>query len=153
MQLSTRASALLQELARDHGLKSLDFDRDGLIPMKIRETQTSIAYSPANDSFYLMAIVDVDAGGRLADPWAALKANGPLAARRTRLAIDPNTKAVVLVRDIFLAGLAYWQFAKAIEEFLADFDRVAAGYVRAAATDAGAGLSADVPSDYLTFRA
>ncbi|KPL55253.1 hypothetical protein ABB55_25960 [Prosthecomicrobium hirschii] len=151
MHLSSRATALLQELARDHGLRSLDFDRNGLIPMKVRETQTSIAYSPANDSFYLMAVIDPDAGGRLADPAAVLKTNGDLAARRTRIAIEPDTKAVMLVRDIFLAGLAYWEFSKAVEAFVADVETVTAGYRRADARGNRAAAD-DIPSDYVTLR-
>jgi hypothetical protein len=34
-KLSARAEALLQDMARDHGLRGLEFDKDGLIPIQI----------------------------------------------------------------------------------------------------------------------
>jgi hypothetical protein len=33
-KLSARAEALLHDMARDHGLRSLEFDKDGLIPIQ-----------------------------------------------------------------------------------------------------------------------
>src|SRR5262249_19592766 len=118
--LSARASALLQELARDHGLRDIQFDSDALIPMKIGDLQIAVAYSPANDSLFLIGMLNTNAEFRLADPWQALVQSGALAVRRTRIAVEPSTKATVLVCEIPLENLAYWQFSARLDEFLAD---------------------------------
>lgn len=118
--LSDRAAALLRELARDHGVGALDFDRDGLIPMTIRDTQIAVAYSPANDAFFLIAMVQASPDATARDLWKAFERSGLMAARRTRLAIEPDGRGLVLVREILVDGLAYWQLLEALDEFLAD---------------------------------
>ena len=118
--LSARAASLLSELAKDHGVGPLDFDADGLIPMTIHDKQVAVAFSPANDSFFFVSLVQTPDEARSVDPWLAFEMSGLLAKRRTRLAIEPGSKALMLVREIPLAGLAYWQFIDAIDEFLGD---------------------------------
>jgi hypothetical protein len=119
-KLSARAEALLQDMARDHGLRSLEFDKDGLIPIQVGGTQIAVAYSGANDSFFMMSVIDDRADGRVADPWLKFELCAGLAARRTRIAIEPKSGSLVLVGELFLAGIDYWQLAKAVESFVKD---------------------------------
>jgi hypothetical protein len=119
-KLSGRAEALLQDMARDHGLRGLEFDKDGLIPIQIGGIQTAIAYSGANDRFFMMSVIDDRAGGQVANPWRPFELTAGLAARRTRLAIEPKSGSLVLVSELFLAGIDYWQLARAIESFVKD---------------------------------
>ena len=55
-KLSARGEALLQDMARDHGLRGLEFDKDGLIPIQVGGIQIAIAYSGANDSFFMITV-------------------------------------------------------------------------------------------------
>jgi hypothetical protein len=118
--LSARGTALLQEFAKDHGVSKLDFDRDGLIPMTIGDAQLALAYSPANDSFFFIAAIRTPEEGELADPWQAFALSGNMAARRTRIAIEPKSKLEVLVREVLLEGLTYTKFLTSIDEFICD---------------------------------
>jgi Tir chaperone protein (CesT) family len=120
VSLSARAEALLQDMARDHGLRGLEFDKDGLIPIRIGGIQIAIAYSGANDSFFMMSVIDDRADGKVADPWRLFELCAGLAARRTRIAIEPKSGSLVLVGELFLAGIDYWQLAQAIESFVKD---------------------------------
>jgi len=119
-KLSARAEALLQDMARDHGLRGLEFDKDGLIPIQVGGIQIAIAYSGANDSFFMMCVIDDRIDGRAADPWRQFELTADLAARRSRLAIEPKSGSLVLVGELFLAGIDYWRLAKAIESFVKD---------------------------------
>jgi len=119
-KLSARGEALLQDMARDHGLRGLEFDKDGLIPIQVGGIQIAIAYSGANDSFFMMSVIDDRIDGKAADPWRLFELTASLAARRSRLAIEPKSGSLVLVSELFLAGIDYWQLAKAIESFVKD---------------------------------
>ena len=119
-RLSARAAALLQDMARDHGLRGLEFDKDGLIPIQVGGIQIAIAYSGANDSFFMMSVIDDRIDGKAADPWRLFELTASLAARRSRLAIEPKSGSLVLVSELFLAGIDYWQLARAIESFVKD---------------------------------
>src|SRR5262245_10814205 len=116
-RLSARAEALLQDMARDHGLRSLEFDKEGLIPIQIGGVQMAIAYSGANDSFFMMTVIDERADGKLVDPWLAFERCAGIASRRTRLAIEPKSGSLVLVSELFVAGIDYWQLAQSAREF------------------------------------
>jgi Tir chaperone protein (CesT) family len=135
-KLSARAEALLQDMARDHGLRGLEFDKDGLIPIQIGGVQTAIAYSGANDSFFMMSVIDDRADGKVSEPWRLFELCAGLAARRTRLAVEPKSGSLVLVGELFLAGIDYWQLARAIETFVKDCREV-----MLAPTGAGHGAS------------
>ena len=90
-KLGARAEALLQDMARDHGLRGLEFDKDGLIPIQIGGVQTAIAGGRAIDSFFMMSVIDGSRrweGGRTL---ASLELCAGLAARRTRLAVEPKS--------------------------------------------------------------
>ena len=118
--LSARATALLQEFAKDHGVNKLDFDRDGLIPMTVGDVQLALAFSPANDSFFFIAAIRTPEEAGMTDPWQAFVHSGSMAARRTRIAIEPKSKLQVLVREVLLEGLTYTRFLASIDEFLSD---------------------------------
>lgn len=139
-RLSARAAALLQDMARDHGLRGLEFDKDGLIPIQIGGVQLAIAYSGANDSFFMMSVIDDRADGKLADPWHLFELCAGLANRRTRLAIEPKSGSLVLVSELFAAGIDYWQLAQALESFARDCREVMT------APSGGAGHGASLPS-------
>jgi hypothetical protein len=139
-RLSARAEALLQDMARDHGLRGLEFDKDGLIPIRIGGVQTAIAYSGANDSFFMMSVIDDWADGKVADPWHAFELCARLAPRRTRIAIEPKSGSKVVISEIFLAGIDYWQLAQAIESFVKDCREVTM------APAGGAGHGASLPT-------
>lgn len=147
--LSARAQSLLLELAKDHGIDKLAFDADGLIPMTIRDTLVAVAFSPANDSFFFITAVQAPDDARPVDPWRAFEASGELAARRTRLAIEPRSKAFMLVREVPLAGMAYWQLIDCLDEFLDDLASVTGG---AGAPGTPTPLPPDLTSDMLMIR-
>jgi hypothetical protein len=126
-RLSARAAALLQDMARDHGRRGLEFDKDGLIPLQIGGVQMAIAYSGANDSFFMMSVIDDRPDGKLADPWPLFELCAGLASRRTRLAIEPKSGSLVLVSELFAAGIDYWQLAQALESFARDCREVMTG--------------------------
>jgi hypothetical protein len=119
-RLSARGAALLQDMARDHGLRGLEFDKEGLIPIQISGIQMAIAYSGANDSFFMMSVVDELPAGRFRDPWRLFEGCAGMASRRTRLAVEPKSGSLVLVGELFLAGIDYWQLAQALENFARD---------------------------------
>jgi hypothetical protein len=52
--------------------------------------------------------------------WRLFELCAGLAARRTRLAVEPKSGSLVLVGELFLAGIDYWQLAQAIESFVKD---------------------------------
>jgi len=119
-RLSARAEALLQDMARDHGLRGLAFDKDGLIPLQIAVVQMAVAYSGANDSLFMMSVIDERADGKVVDPWCLFERSAELASRRTRLAFEPKSGSLVLIGELFLAGIDYWQLAQALESFARD---------------------------------
>ncbi len=118
-ELSPGAARLLDEHARDHGVRKLAFDQNGLIPMTVRDTQIALAYSRANDSLFLTAVVQ-EAPASF-DPWWAMELSGVMAPRRARLAVEPNSKALVLVAEIQVEGLEYWRLLEGLEAFVADY--------------------------------
>jgi hypothetical protein len=125
-EISIPAAVMLAELARDHGVDSLAFNADGVIPMTIGELQIALAFSPANDCFYLFALVTEAPDWDQLNPLALFETSGEMAARRTRLAVEPEGKGLALVREISLNGLVYWQLVQALDEFLADHATAAA---------------------------
>ena len=143
MKLSRQAESLLDAMARDHGLKKLALDQDGLIPINLGpDLDIAIAFSEANNSFYLMGILDVQGAAAL-DPWWAFTHNQTLSDRRTRVAIEPTSGSLVLVRDLFLNGLEYWQFSETLDQFVGDLE-AAIGLLR---TEAATEEAAPDPSD------
>lgn len=148
MTLSRNAETMLDALARDQGLRRpLRPGPDGVIPLEVgAELKIGITFSPANDSFYLMGALGPAGDDRLEALWALLVDTADLAERRTRVGLEPGSGQAVLVRDIFLAGLRYDDFAAALEIFAADLeqalvalgqDGAAGAPVRAAELDAG----------------
>jgi hypothetical protein len=87
----------------------------------------------------MMSVIDDRADGRVADPWLKFELCAGLAARRTRIAIEPKSGSLVLVGELFLAGIDYWQLAKAIESFVKDCREVTM------APAGGAGHGASLP--------
>ena len=135
-RLSARAEALLQDMARDHGLRGLAFDKDGLIPLQIAGVQIAVAYSGANDSLFMMSVIDERADGKVVDPWCLFERSGGMAHRRTRLAFEPKSGSLVLIGELFLADIDYWQLAQALENFARDCrDTLTAPVVGVAAGD------------------
>ena len=128
-QLSPQAESLLRDMARDHGLRELSFNNDGLIPVKMGGVQMALAYSGANDSIFMMGMIDEKADGKLADPWRAFETCSALSSRRTRLAFEPKTGAKVMICELFLAGIDYRQLANALDTFAKDCRDVEAGRV------------------------
>jgi hypothetical protein len=84
----------------------------------------------------MMSVIDDRADGKVADPWRQFELCADLAARRSRLAIEPKSGSLVLVGELFLSGIDYWQLARAIESFVKDCCAV-----MMAPTDAGRGAS------------
>lgn len=123
MDLSVRMRALLAELAQQQGLPELSFDEDGLIPIRLdRRLEIAIGYSPRNDAVFLVGVVDPVPDPDRTDAWAILERNGPLAERRTRLAVDPKSRALILVRDAYLVDLEYYAFSAMLDEFVRDLE-------------------------------
>jgi len=121
MPLSSGARSLLADMASDHGLGALDFDAEGLIPIDIDGNAMAIVYSEPRDSFFLMGLIALDAKQAMGGPWQALMAAGRLRGPRTRLAVEPDSGALVVVSEVFVLGTTYPELASALELFVADF--------------------------------
>ena len=159
MQPSARAQGILDQFARDQGLKTLRLGPDGTIPIGLgADLAMAIGYDAANDAFDLFAVLDPNGDGGLADPWWAFRENAELAGRRTRLALEPSTGALVVIAEVLLGGLDFPAFNARLDRFVRDvrdlkgrYPGVGAAGARGAA-DAGAS-GADAGSDFVTFRA
>lgn len=153
MQLSTRAEGLIAELARQQGLSELGFNEDGLIPIRLGgQMEIAIGYSPSNDALFLIGIVDPAPDMGKLDAWKLFSCNTELAERRTRLAIEPTSRALILVRDGYVNDLEYYQFSGMMDQFIIDLEDVthlggAGGSGTVASTTPNSGIA-----DYMIFR-
>jgi len=154
MQLSARSEGLIAELARQQGLSELKFNENGHIPIRLDgQMEIAIGYNPANDALFLIGIVDPAPDMAALDAWDLFSRNTELTERRTRLAIDPTSQALILVRDSYVDGLEYYEFSRMMDQFVFDLDDLTKH-----ATDASAHTSASPPmpaadaTDYMIFR-
>lgn len=154
MQLSARAEGLIAELARQQGLSELKFNENGQIPIRLDgQMEIAIGYNPANDALFLIGIVDPAPNMATLDAWDLFSRNTELTERRTRLAIEPTSQALILVRDSYVDGLEFYQFSRMMDQFVFDLDGITKHF-------AGAGASRSTPSpmpaadsiDYMIFR-
>lgn len=84
----------------------------------------------------MMSVIDERADGKVVDPWCLFERSGGMAHRRTRLAFEPKSGSLVLIGELFLAGIDYWQLAQALENFARDCrDTLTAPVVGVAAGD------------------
>ncbi len=159
MTTSRAAQALLDQFAKDQGIRSLTLDdATGMIPIRLgADVQIAIGYSPANDSFNFFSVIDPKGEANLPDPWWAFERGRDLAERRTRIALEPWTGSLALIAEVFVVGLEYWRFREVLDRFVADVEAVAADYAAlrsaAAAQPTGAGSLDDAIADSLVvFR-
>ena len=148
MALSPQAESLLAEMARDHGLGALAPDADGLIPITLDgEFAIALAFDAENNSCFMMHVLvpDIETPFRMA--WEAFDTAPELAERRTRIALDP-TGALVILRDIFLEGLAYWQFSEALEAFVADAEQARQQFAADRGSSGDGGTGGYEPEDF-----
>ncbi|MGQ3214496.1 MAG: type III secretion system chaperone [Shinella sp.] len=151
MQLSTRAEGLVAELARQQGLSELGFNENGHIPIRLDgQMEIAIGYSPANDALFLIGIVDPAPDMDTLAAWDLFSRNTELAERRTRLAIEPTSRALILVRDSYVNDLEYYQFSRMMDQFVIDLEGVMSDAGRSRMT-ASAAPSPDI-ADYMIFR-
>jgi len=121
MQLSRNAESLIADLARQQGLSELQFNAEGLIPILFDgEMQVAVGYSPNNDALVLMGVVELTPDMERLDCWDIFQRNVELAEKRTRLALDPTTHALVMCCDIYVPGLDFRRFKSAMDEFVVD---------------------------------
>ncbi len=144
MQLSNGAQTILDQFAADQGLRQLAFDEDGLIPIQLGEDLfIAVGYNPANDIFFFLSVIDPDGDTALPDPWWAFARNQELAARRTRLAVEPSSKALMMITDTLVSGLQFPDFTSRLDAFVADVEKVRQAYGElATGGDGGDTLSA-----------
>lgn len=119
--LSPQAENILKDLARDHGLSRLDADDEGLVEVTL-DDRVTIAFAFSELMCVMTSVVSESSEAAQADPWIMFDAPADWADRRTRLAIEPDSKALMLNRDILLEGLSYGEFAKAFEAFANDVE-------------------------------
>jgi hypothetical protein len=86
--------------------------------------QIALGYSPANDSFFFFAVLDGAPDPARLDAWALLSQDPAMALRRTRIALDTASHALVMLRDLRATGLVYKNFADALDRFVLDVDAV-----------------------------
>ena len=120
MSLSLQADNLIKEFARDQGLAKLEFNADGMIPITLGDLTLAVAYSPANDSFVLFGALGAADDGTTLDAWKAFEVTAALTGARSRVAMVPDSRQVLLVAEIIVAGLDYRSFKAALEAFVAD---------------------------------
>lgn len=119
--LTPQAENILKDLARDHGLSRLDADDEGLVEVTL-DDQITVAFAFSGLMCVMTSVISESSEAALADPWKMFDAPEDWADRRTRLAIEPESKALMLNRDLLLEGLSYGEFAKAFEAFAADVE-------------------------------
>lgn len=123
MPLAFRASALLAEMARDHGLARLEFDADGLIVIDLEDFVVGIILCKPRDSFFFIAWLD-GAGGDF--PGIGQLADSDRPPQRTAQVCETATGARLLVAELPGNALPYPDFARALEEFVVDVERARA---------------------------
>lgn len=152
-KLTPQATALLAEMARDHGLSSLEPNDDGLIPITLDDGFVfTLAFDGVNNAVFVMTVLATADAADVPD-WPTFGWNAGTAERRTRIARAPDG-ALVLIRDMPLTGLEYWSFAKGLETFVSDASDAAAaiGLGPAPAATGGDGLTAFSPDEMVIIR-
>ena len=119
--LSSLAENILKDLARDHGLSDLKADENGLVEVTLDENIT-VALAFGGDLCVMTSVVSETSEKALADPWMVFDAPEDWADRRTRLAVEPETNALMLIRDLLLEGVSYGAFAEAFAAFVTDVE-------------------------------
>lgn len=120
MNLSRRAETMLAELARDHGLTTLQPNPDGVTPIAFGDVTVALAFSPRRDIACFMSVVE-----ERPDPatnWAerSLALGKQMKGHSTRLAVEAHTGSLVLISTFELAGARLDKFNAALEEFVMD---------------------------------
>lgn len=119
MLVSVRAQTILAEFAKYQGLRSLSFNADNLIPIKLKGgPEIAIGYSPANDSLFVYGVVD-RAPGKDFDPWPAFERNTALVDRRTRLLLHKEGP-LVLSADAYVVTLDLNGLIAMLDRFVED---------------------------------
>lgn len=140
MLVSVRAQTILAEFAKYQGLRSLSFNADNLIPIKLKDgPEIAIGYSPANDSLFVYGIVDPVPGMDF-DPWPVFERNTPMVERRTRLLLHKEGP-LVLSADVYVATLDLNGLIAMLDRFVEDLQAEIAARGGKGATSAPASLS------------
>lgn len=119
-KLSSAATVLLTDIARNYGLKELSLDADGVLRVEIDGQAIVIAFSEAWNSVILTLVLAWDAALPARQIYRACALRDRFSGRTTRIAREPRSGALVLVAEISLKGLHYAAFAVALKGFLAD---------------------------------
>ncbi len=154
-QLSPQAQALLSDMAKDHGLASLAPNDNGIIPIELDGRLTiALAFDSSNNKCFMLHVLQPGGHHALDRPWEALCFTDKLKGERTRIAIDPETDALVVTRDIHLAGLEYWRFAESLAVFVEDVETATDVFGVSETQDQakGSSLTAEDYQDMLVIR-
>lgn len=154
-QLSSQAQALLSDMAKDHGLASLAPNDNGIIPIELDGSLTiALAFDGVNNKCFMLHVLRPGGHHAFDRPWEALCFTDELKGERTRVAIDPETKALVVTSDIHLAGLEYWRFAESLAVFVEDVETAieAFGVSETPGQEKGSSLTAEDYQDMLVIR-
>ena len=117
--------ALIADLVRDHGLSSIDPKQcDCLQAMIGGDIKITLLFT--DDVCVIQGVVSETSEVLKANSWIAFDSPVEWADRRTRLAVEPESKHTLLVRDIFLQGVTYSDFSKALDVFISDIQEARA---------------------------
>ncbi|MEM6677684.1 MAG: type III secretion system chaperone [Pseudomonadota bacterium] len=110
---------MITGLSRDFQLPNLDAQRDALIQFNIGEDiKLYIAFDEDHCVFGSQLAETSEVVER--DPWIAFDAPEEWTKRRTRIGIEPESKSLMIMRDLFLQRMEYAAFAEALETFVSD---------------------------------
>lgn len=127
MPLPLHAEALLADVAREHGLGSLRFDADGLIPINLGDFDFALAFCERRDSFFVMASLEPGAAcGAAVRLIKEAEDLGPSRAQFLRM-VEPETGAHLLLAERPAGDLRYPQFLALLEDFVRAVQQTRAG--------------------------
>ena len=122
--MNSRATSLLAELAADHGVDNLEPDADGLVAIDFDDHSVALGFSESWDSVFMTTVLAQDLAPLSGDYLRAFQVGRELAARATRLAIEPDSSALILIAEAPLQHLTYGAFSKVLENFVQDMQAV-----------------------------
>jgi hypothetical protein len=145
--LTRQAEALLADLARDHGLKALAPDENGLVQVTLDDSMAiAFAFAAPGNVCIMMHVLEEAPERPYPRAWEAFDLSESWADRRTRIALEPSSGALMILRDIVLEGLSYAGFARAFETFASDAEEARARFGAGGGPVPGPGV-ADHPLD------